>query len=151
MNRLSRLIATGCYSGYVPFVPGTLGSGLALGVYWFVPGLRKMPLFLLVGTLFFVGVWAAGRVEKTEGRDASIINVDEIVGMWLALFLIREGASWHGWVGAFVLFRLFDILKPFPIERVQTLPGGWGVMMDDVGAGLYAALSVRVLYWIFLQ
>ena len=122
-----------------------------MGVYWLIPGLRKMPLFLLVGTLFFLGVWAAGRVEKTDGHDASIINVDEIVGMWLALSLIRQGTPWHGWVGAFALFRLFDILKPFPLGRAQTLPGGWGVMMDDVGAGIYAALSIRVLRWIFLR
>ena len=145
MNRLSRFIATSFYSGYSPFAPGTVGSGVALVVFWFVPGLRGLRLLLLIFGVFFVGVWAASRVEEAEGHDASIINVDEMVGMWLALLFLPDGLSWVWWVGAFFVFRCFDVFKPFPVRQSQNLPGGWGVMMDDVLAGLYTNLSLQVL------
>ena len=149
MNRFSRIIATGFYTGYSPFAPGTAGSGLALIVFWIIPGMRGIPLLVVIGAAFFMGVWVAGRVEETDGHDASIINIDEIVGMWLALLFLPAGLSWAWTAGAFVLFRVFDVLKPFPIGKSQELPRGWGVMMDDVLAGLAANGSLRMVLWIF--
>jgi len=146
VNRLSRFIATSFYSGYSPFAPGTVGSGVALIIFWLVPGLRGLPLLFLIGMAFFIGVWAASRVEKTDGHDASIINIDEMVGMWLALLFMPAELSWMGWVGAFLLFRVFDVFKPFPVRQSQNLPGGWGVMTDDVLAGLYTNLILQLLF-----
>ena len=149
MKVLSRLIATTLYSGYSPIAPGTAGSAAALLCFLLLPGLREIPLLVLIVTLFFIGVWAASEVEKTDGHDASIINIDEVVGMWLSLIFLPQGMSWIWYVGAFFIFRAFDIVKPFPVGRSQNLPGGWGVMMDDVLAGLYTNLSLRLIFWIF--
>ena len=150
MNRLSRFIATSFYTGYFPFAPGTVGSLVALVLFWFIPGLRDVPLLVLVVVGFFVGVWVAGNVEKMDGHDASIINVDEMVGMWLAVLFLPRELSGVWWVGAFLLFRLFDVFKPFPVGQSQRLPGGWGVMMDDVLAGLYTNLSIQLFYRVIL-
>ena len=119
---------------------------MGLIVFLLVPGLRRLPLLLLIGMVFFIGVWAASRVEKTDGHDASIINIDEMVGMWVALLFLPAELSWMGWIGAFLLFRVFDVFKPFPVRESQNLPGGWGVMVDDVLAGLYTNLILRLLY-----
>jgi phosphatidylglycerophosphatase A len=151
VNRFSRIIATGFYTGYSPFAPGTAGSGLALIVFWLIPGMRGIPLLIVICAAFFVGVWAAGRVEETDGHDASIINIDEMAGMWLALLFLPDGLSWAWTAGAFVFFRVFDVLKPFPIGKSQELPRGWGVMMDDVLAGLAANGSLRMVLWIFYR
>lgn len=146
MKRLSRFIATGFYTGYSPFAPGTVGSALALFIFWIVPGLEGTALSGLIVIVFFIGVWTATQVEKTDGHDASIINVDEMVGMWISLLYMPAGMSWHWWIGAFFVFRGFDILKPFPVGRSQKLPAGWGVMADDVLAGIYTNLSLRILF-----
>ena len=83
------------------------------------------------------GVWAAGVMETESGsRDPSEIVIDEVAGMWLALIGIP--VTWPGLLAAFLLFRLFDVWKPGPIDRLQNLPGGWGVMMDDIAAGAVA-------------
>jgi phosphatidylglycerophosphatase A len=146
---LSRLIATTFYSGYSPIAPGTAGSAVALGCFLLLPGLREIPLLILIVFLFFVGVWAAYEVEKTDGHDASIINIDEVVGMWLSLLFLPQGMSWMWFVGGFFVFRAFDIVKPFPVGRSQNLPGGWGVMVDDVLAGIYTNITLRLIFWIF--
>lgn len=150
MNHLFRFIATGFYSGYVPYAPGTVGSVLACVILWLIPGLRDFFLFLLIVGVFFIGVWASTQVEKTDGRDASIINIDEIVGMWLSFLFLPERSYWFWFVGAFFLFRCFDVFKPFPVKWFQSLPKGWGVMMDDVLAGLYTNLSLHLVYLIFV-
>ena len=86
---------------------------------------------------FIAGVWAAGAMGKmTDSDDPSEVVSDEVAGMWLALIGIP--VTWPGLLAAFLLFRLFDVWKPGPINRLQNLPGGWGVMMDDVAAGAVA-------------
>lgn len=146
MNRFYRLLATGLYTGYSPIAPGTAGSVLALIVYFLIPGFREWILLLTTLILFFIGVIAASEVEKTDGHDASIINVDEIVGMWIALLFLPGGLSFVWIVGSFFLFRGFDIWKPFPINHSQKLSGGWGVMVDDLLAGVYTNLILRLIY-----
>ncbi|RKY51485.1 MAG: phosphatidylglycerophosphatase A [Candidatus Neomarinimicrobiota bacterium] len=152
VDRLSYFIATSFYTGYFPIAPGTVGSGLALIIFYVFPELRGLYLFLLTGLVFFIGVWAATEVEKTDGHDASIINIDEVVGMWVSLLFLPAGISgiWW-WVGAFFVFRAFDVVKPFPVGWSQKLPGGWGVMVDDVLAGIYTNLLLRLLYVIFVR
>ena len=149
MNRYHRLIATGFYSGYFPIAPGTVGSAAALILYWIFPGFREFLLLSVVIGLFFIGVWAANETEKTAGHDASIINIDEIIGMWISLLFLPKGLAWIWPVGAFFIFRGFDIVKPFPVNASQKLPGGWGVMMDDVLAAIYTNLIMRLLIAVF--
>lgn len=146
MNRFFRLLATGLYTGYSPIAPGTAGSVLALVIYILIPEFRDLILLFTALIFFFIGVVAASEVEKTDGHDASIINVDEVVGMWIALLFLPEGLSFVWVIGSFFLFRGFDIWKPFPIDHSQKLPGGWGVMMDDLLAGIYANLLLRLIY-----
>lgn len=87
-----------------------------------------------------MGIITADIIEKRSGqRDPSFVVIDEVAGMWLALLGARQ--VWWYFLGAFIIFRLFDILKPGPINRLQELPGGWGIMLDDIGAGL-AALAI---------
>lgn len=151
MNRVSRFLATGFYSGYAPIAPGTVGSGIALFVYIIFPGLRDISLLISSLVLFFIGVKVATDVEKTDGHDASIINIDEFVGMWISLLFYPASVSWHWWIAAFFIFRLFDIVKPFPVGRSQKLPAGWGIMVDDLLAGIYTNLVIRFLYVFFMR
>jgi len=149
-GRLARLIATGMATGYSPVAPGTAGSLLALGLLWLLHPVRPVFLVSGLGFLFPLGVWASGRVEREEvqkGRkhDPPIVNVDEIMGMGLSAVFLPVPASRMWLVGGFFLFRFFDIVKPFPINRSQRLPAGWGIMMDDVIAGIYANVILQVL------
>jgi phosphatidylglycerophosphatase A len=132
-----RWIATVGPVGHWPWGPGTLASALVAILWWRlpVPGWAWL-LGLLIVTA--VGLVAAGRAETELGRDDGRIVVDEVAGMGLASIAVP-----HTLVGAgiaFALFRVFDIWKPPPIDRVEDLPGGWGVMVDDLAAGAAAAL-----------
>lgn len=141
-------VATAGGVGRVPTAPGTAGS--VVGLVAAVLAARTLsPAWyaaLLLG-LFAVGVVAAQLVERTAPRkDPSWVVIDEVVGMMLALFLLplRVGPV----AAAFVCFRGFDIFKPFPIRRLEHQPGGWGIMLDDVVAGLYANVVVRGALWV---
>jgi len=126
--------------------PGTVGALvvlillLALGS----PGFWGLVLWSLV--VFAVGVWASGEAERDYGHDAGKINIDEVVGMLLAA--LGTGGGTLSLILAFLLFRVFDVVKPFPADTAQSLPGGWGVMVDDVVAGLYAAVATLLLRWL---
>lgn len=142
-----KLIATGFFSGYSPIFPGTGGSLVGLAFY-LIPGIEVTFIFSIVITVtFFLGVYTSAYIERRLGDDPQIIVVDEIVGMWLSLFLMPKSL----WliVLAFILFRLFDIVKPPPARNVEKIKNGWGIMLDDVFAGIYANISVRILMFIF--
>jgi phosphatidylglycerophosphatase A len=95
--------------------------------------------------LFAVGVWAAGKAEEFFGRtDPSQVVVDEVVGQMLT-FLLLPHAGWKWLVGGFLLFRAFDIVKPFPARQAERIPRGWGIMLDDVVAGVYALSVLAVI------
>lgn len=147
MSLVSRLIATGLFSGYVPVSPGTAGSLLALILYWFLPGSESVFFSSIVVLLFFVGVWAATRLDiETQSKDNQQIVIDEIVGMFITLILMEKKILWLA-IG-FILFRLFDIFKPYPCRQAEKFPRGWGVMLDDVAAGVYAAAALRLIHWL---
>ncbi|MGI6639474.1 MAG: phosphatidylglycerophosphatase A [Desulfobulbus sp.] len=147
MDRLFLFIATGAYSGYLPKAPGTWASGLTvllwlLAGYW---GTFPLSAYLLcVAALFCIGVVSAGAAEKLVNRpDPGLVVIDEVVGQLLAL----TAAPAHPLVAlaAFILFRFFDILKPFPIRWLdQHIHGGLGIMLDDLVAGLYALLVLHL-------
>jgi len=150
-NRLARFIATSFLTGYFPFAPGTVGSAVGLLLFLLIPGLREIYLLIFIILGFFTGVWSAGLVEKTDGHDASIITIDEMVGMWLSLLFLPSDLSVFWYIGAFLLFRIFDIFKPFPAYQSQNLSSGWGVMMDDIIAGIYTNFSLRIILLVFVR
>ena len=100
---------------------------------------------ILVFTL--AGIWAANRLEASWGEDPSRVVVDEMVGVWIALLAAPAGHVWYA-LGALVLFRLFDIFKPLGIRRMESLPGGIGVMMDDILSGVYGFIILIGARWI---
>lgn len=138
------VIGTGFGAGFWPWGPGTAGALLAT-LIWIALSYVFTPLYLLILTFILVivftalGVWADNRLEPYWGEDPSRVVVDEMVGVWIALLVAMPFVWWHAWV-AFLLFRFFDIVKPFGIRRMESIPGGWGVMMDDVLAGVYSAV-----------
>lgn len=157
MKHAAIFLATGAYSGYSPIAPGTAGSLVAALVllsfdsfhgFWFWAAM----LFLLVA-----GTWAAARAEMAwQKKDAQQIVIDEFLGMFISVAALP--ATWPALILAFVFFRLFDIFKPPPVrqaEKVESLLGGtakpfslasgFGVMLDDVVAGIYANLTLRLL------
>ena len=141
LKRLIYTIGTGFGTGYSPVAPGTAGSVLAVVLFFLWP--QGSLFWLLMAILFFaLGVPVASAIEKERGEDPSLEVIDEVVGQWLALIFL-PAMSWKIATVAFLLFRLFDIWKPFPIDYSQQLKGGWGVMVDDVLAGVYANLVLQ--------
>ncbi len=146
MSFIARLIATGFYTGYAPKAPGTAGSLFGLFLYWAIPESKSVYSLVGIALIFFTGVWAANQVEKeTKVHDNQIIVIDEIVGMLITVALFEKTLIWL--VVGFLLFRFFDIMKPFPAKSSEKIPHGWGVMMDDVIAGIYGALCLRLIYY----
>ena len=140
------LIGSGFGSGFSPVAPGTAGALLATAL-WLVGSYTLPPLVLLwltVGCVLLftaAGVWATDRLEPYWGEDPSRVVVDEMVGVWIALLAAPAGSIGYG-VAAFALFRLLDIFKPLGIRRMESLPGGIGVMMDDILAGTYSFILI---------
>jgi len=141
------LIATWFGCGYAPVAPGTAGSlaALVIAIALHYAGYGRGALLALMAILLAPGIWSAGIVAKeTNSTDPQIVVVDEVIGQWITL----AGAAifnWKTWLAAFVLFRLLDIWKPAPARQLESLPGGWGIVADDVMAGVYGALAIFVL------
>ncbi|MBU2055201.1 MAG: phosphatidylglycerophosphatase A [Proteobacteria bacterium] len=144
-ERFIKVAATGFGSGYAPLAPGTAGTLVGIPLY-LVFSAMPWPLWLLTVTAFTFLAWhCSEEAERLFGRkDAQCIVIDEIAGFQWALFLIAPTAL-HVVLG-FIFFRLFDIVKPFPARLFQErLPGGWGVVGDDLAAALYANLALQLL------
>ena len=147
MRAVGVFVATGGYAGYAPVAPGTAGSLVGLGVYALVrwyggPGLEAIVLSAVVA----VGVWSASVGERYFGKtDPGHVVIDEVAGMLLTLLWLP--VTWVGALVGFLAFRVFDIIKPFPAGAAERLPRGWGVMADDLVAGVYAHLVVRLIAW----
>ena len=145
MTFVSRLLATAFFIGYIPVAPGTFGSVLGLLLYFFLPQSESLWFLLIIGLLFFLGVWASGRFENVTGvKDDQVIVIDEVVGTLVTLFAFEKNLPWL--VLGFIFFRLFDIWKPPPVRLMEKVPGGWGVMLDDVMAGIYGLLALRLTH-----
>ena len=148
-GRIAKFFASCFYTGYFPIAPGTVGSFVALVLYWICPGSRWPVLLLVSFGLFFFGVWCATIAEKQWSHDDGKITIDEAVGMLVALIAVPKTLVLVGI--AFVAFRFFDIVKPFPASRAERLPAGWGIMTDDLIAGIYANIVTQIVYVIFLR
>jgi len=151
LHPLVRFLATGGYLGYSPVAPGTAGSlGCAVLVWLFVPEVTHWSSPLAIGlavlsTLAFIALamWAADHAERQLGHDASLIVIDEYAGYVVSILLLPKSLFVLG--AAFLLFRVLDIFKPFPARRTEALPGGVGIVMDDVVAGIYTNILLRVM------
>lgn len=149
MHSLIIFIATGCYSGYLPKAPGTWGSLVGLLLFFLLHGLG-LPVYLAVTAgLFVVGSFAAGEMEKIlDNRDPGVVVIDEIVGMLIAMIAVP--ATPLAMVLGFILFRVFDIAKPFPVNFFdQRFHGGLGIMLDDVIAGIYSLVALQLVLFLF--
>jgi len=141
-------IATVGGTGYLPFAPGTWGSIVAAVLFWFV---SQAPVYLIVGLfvlLFLAGTWSSTHIENiSRETDPGIIVIDEMLGMWISLLFVPK--TFVLYLYAFLLFRIFDIVKVPPAKKLQELHGGWGVMLDDVTAGIYALILMHVGLFLF--
>lgn len=147
MKRLSVFVASFGYVGYFPFAPGTAGSLAALALFAFIRwiGVPMVELGAIVA-VFAIGVWSASGTEAALGRkDPGIVVIDEVLGMLITLALLP--VSIPGVMAGFLLFRVFDVIKPYPAAQLEHLHGGLGIMADDAVAGLYAYLVLRLLMW----
>lgn len=148
MTRLAVFLATVGYCGYFPIAPGTVGSAAGLAFYLIVWWTQSPIVEVgLIAALFAAGVWAGTTAEHYFGGvDPGPIVIDEVVGMLITLAFIPVG--WSAALAGFVLFRVFDVIKPYPARRFESLHGGLGVMADDAMAAVYANLSLRFVMWL---
>jgi len=144
---MALLISTFGYVGFFPIAPGTAGSLAALALSALVRWI-DLPILELAAivAVFAVGVWAATKTEALLGStDPGPIVIDEVLGMLITLAWLP--LSLTGVVVGFVLFRVYDVLKPYPARRFEDMHGGWGVMLDDAMAGVYGQVTLRLLVW----
>ena len=141
-DRAAIIVATGFGAGFSPIAPGTAGSLVGLALFW--PLQMAAPWVQVAVTViaYFAGVAASTRLAERLGRkDPGAAVVDEVVGMWLSLLFLPFTPATA--VAGFLLFRVLDVFKPYPARQFESLPGGWGIMTDDVMAGIYANLLLR--------
>jgi phosphatidylglycerophosphatase A len=145
--KAATMIATWFGCGYAPAAPGTVGALAALAIAWLLvryAGWQPLWFVALVLVAAAPSIWAAHvTAHALDQKDPGVVVVDEVLGQWLALAGARP-LNVKSWLGAFILFRLFDIWKPVPVRNLEKLPGGAGIVADDLMAGLYAALVLSV-------
>ena len=148
-DQVAVVIATAGGAGFAPKAPGTAGSIVGVLIYLLIEATQISAYYPhVIIFAFIVGIWASSRVERLWGHDSSRIVIDEVVGQMITFLGIAAGryqlSAFHIFLG-FGLFRLFDIVKPFPIRHLERLKGGLGVVADDVGAGLYALVVLTLV------
>jgi phosphatidylglycerophosphatase A len=140
-HRFGLAVATVFGLGYAPVAPGTVGSAAGLVVWWLLPG-SAVAQAAAIAVIFAAGSWGGNVAERHFGRtDPGQVVIDEVMGMLITLFLNPVG--WIGALAGFFLFRVFDVIKPYPANRLEQLHGGVGVMADDAMAAVYANLVLR--------
>ena len=141
INFVEKLLGSGFYSGYIKTASGTWGSFAGLIIY-LIPGFENPSLMILMISLFIlIGVPIATKFESIYGNDPKECTIDEIVGMWITLLFLPKKIWWI--ILAFIIWRVLDIVKPFPARRFDRLHGGAGIMLDDVVSALYVNLVLQ--------
>ncbi len=150
MDKLIVALATGFYAGFLPKIPGTWGSLAALIPWYFLRGLALPAYLTMMAGTMVAGIFLCGSAEKIfDHADAGPIVIDEILGMFITLTLAPDHPA--AWILGFFLFRFFDILKPFPASFFDNnIHGGFGIMMDDVVAGIYALCCLQLI-WLLVE
>ncbi len=145
----ARLIATAGGAGYSPIAPGTCGTAVTVPLAWALAGVG-MPVYLAVtAAITFLGIWAAAVADESWGtHDSGRIVIDEVAGYLVTMALVDRSDAWTLGIG-FVVFRAFDMIKPPPVRMIdEKMPGGWGVVLDDVAAGVMgAAVMWALAHW----
>jgi len=144
-----KFFGTAGYTGFFPFAPGTAGSFVGFVIFWLVSLESLIYYIIFVIFVMLLGVFCAGLLEQEWGTDSSKIVIDEVIGMGISLIAVPPILG--VWILTFLLFRIFDIWKPFPIRQTEKISGGWGVVLDDVLAGIYACVLVHGIWWIRSQ
>ena len=150
LDRLGWLVGTGFGSGLSPVAPGTAGSLVALAIYWVLPisgDSLTFCLLILIG--FPLGIWATGRLVTEEEKDPSRAVWDEFIGLWVTFLLLPK--TWPWMAAAFLGFRALDIFKPWPARRAEALPGGLGIMADDLLVGIYGTAILNAARLLFFH
>jgi phosphatidylglycerophosphatase A len=154
MKSWASRVATVFGIGWAPFAPGTVGSAVAVPVGAAIAHFGWIGLSIAIVLVTALGIWTTGLHAKLRGvHDPSECVIDEVAGQWIALIPVAiwaTGFQWRPLAMGFFLFRLFDILKPWPLRQLEEMPGGAGIMMDDVGAGLIAGIIVAAFLYIRL-
>jgi phosphatidylglycerophosphatase A len=147
-SRLALAFASFGYVGFAPVAPGTVGAAAAIPCFLLIRRAGSAWFEIAVCVVIVIaGAWSARLAEQALGvEDPGQVVIDEVVGMFVSLLFLP--ATWPVVAAAFLAFRLFDIVKPWPAGRLERVPGGWGVMADDVMAGVYANLAVQALVWV---
>lgn len=145
INAFERVVGSGFFTGYIPFASGTFGSLFALVIY-LIPGFENPTILLTLISLFsIIGIYVGSKFEQVYGKDPAQCTIDEFVGMWITLLFVPK-YIWYI-VIAFVIWRILDIVKPFPVNILEKIKGGWGIMLDDIVAGLYSLILVHIIIY----
>jgi phosphatidylglycerophosphatase A len=147
INFIEKLLGSGFYTGFIPLTSGTFGSLAALFIYW-IPGFEN-PLVIIPAIILFTfyGIYIGNKFDEVYGKDPSEFTLDEIIGQWIALLFLPKAILVS--VIAFISWRLFDIVKPFPARRLEALPGGLGILADDIVASVYSLIFVHIILLVF--
>jgi phosphatidylglycerophosphatase A len=143
--RTHKIIATSLGIGYIGKGAGTYAA-IATCLCWYLAGSAGFYALLITIAITLLGVWSGNVVEAEWGKDHQRVVIDEVSGMCISLLLLP--VTWQWILAGLVLFRFFDIVKPLGIRKLEALPGGWGVMADDVLAGIYANIVLQAVYWL---
>lgn len=147
INFVEKLLGSGFYTGYMKTASGTWGSLAGLIIY-LIPGFENPSLMIFVISLFIlIGVPIATKFETIYGIDPKECTIDEIVGMWITLLFLPKKIWWI--ILAFLIWRVLDIIKPYPVRNLEKIKGGWGIMLDDIMAGIYSFITIQLIIYFF--
>lgn len=145
---LKKLLSSGFYTGYIPFAPGTFGSFAALLIF-LIPGFENIYIILPITIItFFIGIKLGNYFEVIYGKDPKQFTLDEFVGTWITFLFIPQ--NFMQITIGFIVWRILDIVKPYPANKLESLKGGLGIMIDDVVSGLYSLVIMVIFNFIFL-
>lgn len=147
INFIEKLIGSGFFTGYIKKATGTFGSFAALLIY-LIPGFENPSIMIFFITLFIlIGVPIARKFELVYGNDPKEYTNDEVIGMWITLLFIPKKIWWV--ILAFLVWRAFDIFKPYPVNKLESVANGWGVLLDDILAGIYSFIVMHLIIFYF--
>ena len=147
INPVEKLLGSGLYTGFLPGITGTYGSFVAF-LLFLIPGFENPSLLIfLISFFILIGVPIAVKFESVYGEDPAEYTLDEFIGMWITLLFIPK-KIWF-LLFAFVIWRVFDIIKPFPARQFESIKKGWGVILDDVMSGIYSFIVVQIVVYLF--
>ncbi|MGD8306939.1 MAG: phosphatidylglycerophosphatase A [Ignavibacteria bacterium] len=147
LNLVEKILGSGFYTGYISIASGTFGSLAALAIFM-IPGFEKLHIIIPSIVIFFIyGIFVGTKFENTYGKDPAECTIDEIVGTWISFLFLPKTVGIV--ITTFLLWRLLDIIKPFPARNLENLKTGLGIMIDDVISGFYTLIIMQVVVYFF--